>query len=709
MQNNSIQTGNITNAKGIAIGTNASVNIREGLTTEEVTALMVELQNAEQPTVWDGRIPYLGLKAFQEDDAQFFFGREHLVAELIERLGTIRFLVIAGPSGSGKSSLARAGLLHAIKMGQIDGSDKWLRATMRPGNNPIEQTALSMARLVKSPIAATTLRETGLHDSQALHAQIETLLTDNSDQRCVLLVDQFEEVFTQTKNDSLREAFFALLTTAVTIPNGRTIVILSMRSDFVAQCARYEQLNELLSHNFRQVGGMQPEALARAITLPALEVGVKIDPALVSQITFDMKGEVGALPLMSFALRDLFEAEKTRKGDAMDMTLTEYQRRGGLQKALEHHTKRVFDTFSEKQIELAGSVFSKLVEAGQGRADTRRIVVFSELVPSDQSGAAVEEIVQAFAAEGVRLLATDHNEQQDERTVTITHEKLLEAWPWLNRLVDENRETIVLANRISDDARIWESLDRDEGALYRGARLAQIVELFETKRVQLSQLSAEFLEKGKQLATDEMIRLKREVATQEQLILRTRALLAGTVLVIIALAINPVRNGVLRFRANQLTKLVKLNGFWIEKYEVTNAQYRFCVRAEVCSVPNSRTFAEYAQDSEMDAVYGVSALQASSYCRWVNRQLPTEAEWILASESDTVKRIMGGVSEWTRTYYTQVNNNVHDWNGAPSDLSFDKLLIVRGSSELDRDQFSSWNGREDDEAFGIRCVSHQGE
>lgn len=517
-----ISVGELRDVRGVAIGEGARAtyneiteNIYNGLTTEEVSTLMIELRNAEQPTVWDGRIPYLGLKAFQESDAQFFFGRERLVDELLERLKTTRFLVIAGPSGSGKSSLARAGLLHALKMGKLDGSDKWVRATTRPAGNPLEQIGLSMARLTKSPDTAKTLREAALTDPAALHQQIDVLLTDDPNQRCILLVDQFEEVFTQTKDDALRRAFFSQLITAATHPSGRTTVIFSMRSDFVSHCARYEQFNELLSQNFRQIGGMQSEELARAITLPALEVGAEIDPALVSQITFDMKGEVGALPLMSFALRDLFEAEKTRQGEPMDMTLAEYQRRGGLQKALERHAKRVFDTFSEEQIALAGSVFSKLVEVGQGRADTRRTVSFDELIPNDQSSGAVEEIVQAFAAEGVRLLATDSDGQHNERTVTITHEKLLEAWPWLNRLVEENRETIVLANRISDDALTWEKLNEDEGALYRGVRLAQAQELIKNKTVKLAELPTRFLAVSRELAERE--EREREAQRQREL------------------------------------------------------------------------------------------------------------------------------------------------------------------------------------------------
>ncbi len=211
-----------------------------------------------------------------------------------------------------------------------------------------------------------------------------------------------------------------------------------------------------MSQQFQLVGAMAPPDLAKAITLPALEVGAEIDPALVSRIMADMKGEPGALPLMSFALRDLFEAEKSAKGQPMDLTLPEYLERGGIESALERHANKVFDEFSDEQKALARGVFSKLIEVGQGRADTRRTAVFTELVPAGTEQEAVEAVVIALAQEDVRLITTDVATSGEEitheaithATVTIAHEKLIDAWPWLRQLVDENREMIALQNQI---------------------------------------------------------------------------------------------------------------------------------------------------------------------------------------------------------------------------------------------------------------------
>ena len=411
--------------------------VYQGLSVEEVVTLVVELKNQDQPIVWNGRTPYLGLTSFQESDAEFFFGRESLVDDLLERVQQANFIVIAGPSGSGKSSVARAGLFHALRSGRLTKSDSWLLTTMQPKGDPIDQLALALERATKSTQVGDAIRADGASNPALLQRQIEMHLADDSRQRCVLLVDQFEETFTQTKDEVMHTAFINLLTTAAQAKGKRTIIVLSLRSDFISACAPYETLNDLLGKQFRQIGMMSPRDLAKAITLPALEVGTKIDPALVSRIITDMKGEPGALPLMSFALRDLFEAEKTIKGQPMELTLARYLERGGIESALERHANKVFDGFSVKQKVLARGIFSKLTEVGQGHVDTRRTAAFQDLIPAGIEPEAVTAVVTTLAAEGVRLITTDAEVVDEETTqknrinatVTLAHEKLIDAWP----------------------------------------------------------------------------------------------------------------------------------------------------------------------------------------------------------------------------------------------------------------------------------------
>ena len=162
----------------------------------------------------------------------------------------------------------------------------------------------------------------------------------------VLFIDQFEEVFTQISKEEERVAFLNLLTHAATVENGRVIILFSMRSDFVSNCATYPQLNALLNQQFIQIGAMQPEELVSAIAQPALRVGLRIDPDLIAQIINEMKGEPGALPLMQFALKDLFDSEQEKSG-VIALTLNDYLQRGGIHKALERHADDLFSKLNQ--------------------------------------------------------------------------------------------------------------------------------------------------------------------------------------------------------------------------------------------------------------------------------------------------------------------------------------------------------------------------
>ena len=389
---------------------------------------------------------------------------------------------------------------------------------MQPGSNPLHQLAAAIERLTHMPGSGDHIRQNGLSKPQALHEQIQTLLSDDPTQRFVLLVDQFEEIFTQTKDDATKNAFIHLLTNAAQTEGGRNIIVLALRSDFISNCASYPELRTLMSQQFQLVGAMEATDLTKAITLPALEVGIEIDPALVSRIMADMKGEPGALPLMSFALLDLFEAKIKKRGEHVTLTLSDYLQRGGIERAIEKHADKVFAQFSERQRLLARYIFSRLINVGE-KENTRRIVTLDELLPKEEQRKEVEAIIHRLASGKVRLLtidSRDHNEvgTSAPTTITLTHEKLIEAWPWLRQLVDENREIIALQNQIDKDARAWVN-DKDSSFLYQGVRLLQIEERLETLNLTLDILSQEFIQvsREKQLAKQEADKL----AAQEKL------------------------------------------------------------------------------------------------------------------------------------------------------------------------------------------------
>ncbi len=462
-----------------------------GYTAKQVSVLLREITSTFQPKPFDGRCPYKGLDVFEEEDAGLFFGREELVDDLVGRVKASRTVFITGPSGSGKSSLVRAGLIPALKNGAMKNSERWLYETMKPTREPFIELARVASSLTGTLSAGEDIRTKGLSDARIMAQWSEIALKDQREKRAVIFIDQFEEVFTQIAKEEERMAFLNLLTHTATVEKGRAILLFAMRSDFVSNCATYPGLNALLNQQFVQIGAMRPDELVSAIAQPALRVGLRVDPDLIAQIINDMQGEPGALPLMQFALKDLFDAEQA-KGGVIALTLDEYVQRGGIHKSLERHADEAFAKLSENEQELAYSIFGRLIEIGRGTQDTRRTALFDELIPADARDIDVEAVVQKLA--DARLLTTD--EQAGRDTVTISHEKLIDAWPWLKKLVNENRDVISLQNEIATDAKEWDSHNRDASYLYIGARLDYAREQLETKKLILSASTQEFVQAG---------------------------------------------------------------------------------------------------------------------------------------------------------------------------------------------------------------------
>jgi hypothetical protein len=484
---NSVAVGNVS--IGGSIPGNLTIG-NTGYSAEQVSTLIAQISTTFQPRPFDGRSPYKGLDYFKEEDAELFFGREKLVDDLVSRAKGSRTLFVTGPSGSGKSSLVRAGLIHALKQGCLKDSERWLYGTMKPGREPIAELARVASSLAKSTNAQDEISAKAATDPTIFRRWCEIALGDNRGQRAVLFIDQFEEVFNQL-NKETANTFIDLLDNAVSTESGRVILFFAMRSDFVSNCATFPKLNALINRQFVQIGAMQPEELVSAIAQPALRVGLRIDPDLIAQIINDMQGEPGALPLIQFALKDLFDAERA-KGGVIALTLNDYLQRGGIRKALERHADDSFSKLSDHEQELAHSIFSGLIEVGRGTQDTRRTAMFEELVPTGVDSAEVEVTVRKLA--DARLVTTDEIGGKD--TVTISHEKLIDAWPWLKKLVDGNRDVIALQNEIAADAKEWEEHQRDGSYLYSGARLVNAREQLKLNKLVLSGTSNDFVQAG---------------------------------------------------------------------------------------------------------------------------------------------------------------------------------------------------------------------
>ena len=373
-------------------------NLTIGLTAADVQRLVNQFQSKP----FTGRCPYIGLEPFQKEDFARFFGRERLIVDLIKRLEHSTFIMVAGASGSGKSSLVRAGLMPrlesgVLKGGSFGGTENWLYQTIQPGRNPFAALGRLVAGLTGTLASEDDILKHGIHDPDRLQRWIRIALGEHPERKLLLFVDQFEEIFTliPDADEATRVAYLAMLTQAASSEDHRTIVLTAMRSDFVASCSHYPILNELLNNQFMQVGAMTPDELVQAVARPAVEAGLKIDPELVRQVIFDMGSEPGVLPLMQFALRDLFDY-LVGQGGVQALTLEGYLQRGGLHKVLERHADRVLATLSPAEREIAASIFSGLVVPGKGRQDTARTARFDELVPegvpADQAISVISKI-----------------------------------------------------------------------------------------------------------------------------------------------------------------------------------------------------------------------------------------------------------------------------------------------------------------------------
>ncbi len=460
----------------------------------------------EEP-VYEGVCPYRGLQRFEAEHAPFFFGREALTDWLLHELRPApdgrenRFLAIIGPSGSGKSSLARAGLIPALKHGKLDGSQDWPVVIFRPGPDPVESLGVSVSAdsVIKDSVSSvrafiSDLRE----DKRTLHLVTRSALHSAPEtRRALLLVDQFEEIFTLCQDDSFRRAVIDNLLYASSVAQGQTIVVLTMRADFYAKCAPYDTLAAALSDHQVLVGPMSEDELHQAIERPAQLVGCEFEPGLVETFLQDVKGQPGALPLLEHALTELWEKRKGRR-----LTHAAYEAIGGLDGALERRANQIFSAFDKRQKEICQRIFKRLIRPGEGIEDTKRRASFDELLPQKGRKTDIRKVIKILADQ--RLITTEGGKDKAEQGfVEIAHEALIHGWSQLRKWIDSDRDAIRTRNRLTEAARDWEHHNRNPDFLDRGARLLEAEEWSQSYPGELSDLEQEFLHAGVELRDKE--------------------------------------------------------------------------------------------------------------------------------------------------------------------------------------------------------------
>ncbi|GIH67498.1 NACHT and WD repeat domain-containing protein [Microbispora siamensis] len=420
--------------------------------------------------------PYPGLAAFGPEQARWFFGRDRLLAELTERLDEHARrggpLMVVAPSGAGKSSLLRAGLMPALEDGALPGSRHWPRLSFTPTAQPMAALTTNLeacAGLGLEQAGQVTAADPDLC-ARMLRQALRTRAAgqDAVGARMVVVVDQLEELFTQCADEPERHRFVDLIThLAAPGPDGTppvALVVCGLRSDFYTPCAGYPPLRAALQDGQVFVGPMSQDELREAILYPARDVGLDVEPGLVELLLSDMGAgtgdgyEAGRLPLLAHALRTTWQQRHGHR-----LTVDGYRVTGGIQQAVATTAERIFTGLDSADRQTARALFLRLVAIGDGVEDTRRRVTRNDLLSSGVDRDSATVVVDAFT-QG-RLLT------RNQDSVEITHEALLHGWPRLRDWINDDRVGHLTHQKLEEAATEWERKGRDPSLLYRGAHL----------------------------------------------------------------------------------------------------------------------------------------------------------------------------------------------------------------------------------------------
>lgn len=452
--------------------------------------------------------PYKGLRAFEEADAADFFGREVLVQRLLDRMAEshplAHFLAVIGPSGSGKSSVVKAGVLPALRQGALPESHNWYIAEMVPNTRPLrelENLLLSIAGSGEAIIHQVLTSGA----PEALIAAANTILPQGA--QLVLMIDQFEEAFTMVQDEKERARFLEMIRFAAIHPESRVRVIVTLRADFMDQPLAYPGFGELIRQRTEFVLPMTAEEIERAIVAPAERVGLQVETDLLAAIIADVQGEPGALPLLQYALTEVFA-----RRIGILLTLDGYTDSGGVLGALANRAEQLFMTLDAKTQASVRQLFLRLVTLGEGKQDTRRRVLWSELMLIADDNPEILTVRDLFVK--YRLLTTDRDPQTREPILEIAHEALIRRWQRLLEWLNASREDIRTQRRLSASAAIWRDSGRDKSFLMSGAQVEQMSAWAANTDVLLTEeerayIAASMVEKRTQDTREKMRQLQR--------------------------------------------------------------------------------------------------------------------------------------------------------------------------------------------------------
>lgn len=466
--------------------------------TEQQTITSQDTSNLTQRL---GSNPYRGLLPFQETNAAQYFGREQQITKLWESLQNIvqnsqnsNFLPIYGPSGSGKSSLARAGLLPRLAQNPFLGFNKLQVAVFIPSSHPLDALGLVLAKAVTQDIAPVAKTREFQQELRQVNAQgdydglrrIASVLPNINQAPLLILVDQFEEIYSLCESIEERNIFIRNLLNAAGDRSRQVMVLITLRSDFLGNIQKQPQLNQIFSRQGFLVPAMSEEELREAICKPALKSGYPFDEATVSLLLEQTKDRAGSLPLLQFTLTKIWEG--LEKGKPPAEILENLKGVGG---ALAGEAQRVFDNLTEKQQKIARRIFLGLIQFGVGDQMTRRRVVIEQLRSYKDDENDFRTVLDSFAFKGVRLITLSGEGQ--ETTVEVTHEALFQNWQKIKDWVEEDQSNLLFQRRVQEEAERWQQMGRPSGSLWRSPDLDLLERFYQQAGENMTPLQIDFL------------------------------------------------------------------------------------------------------------------------------------------------------------------------------------------------------------------------
>jgi WD40 repeat protein len=480
--------------------------------------------------------PYRGLEFFDEAHAEFFFGREELTTQLIHQLKTERFAAVAGASGSGKSSLLRAGVISRLQQEKTStGADAWKIKLLTPSEHPLKSLAAAfidpelseLERAEQLRRAEAFLQDGGIGLAQLVRASLAieggtTGLSPKARPQLLLVIDQFEEVFTLSRGSHIeneRQKFFDCLTGALQSVGDDLSIAIGVRADFLSKCSLYEGLAQKMEQHRVTVSPLKYEQIKATIVRPAQKVGLVCEPNLVYTMLMDIIGAPGELPLLQYTLLELWQHRRTSaEGSVARLTLDTYRELGGVRGTLQKQATEIFSGLMPEEQAVAKRIFLALTQLGEGTEDTRRRVVKSELVSPIFPVELVEQVLEKLVA--AKLVITNQEMGSDQtlreaeerslqvprkgasssvnpaqEVVDVTHEALIRNWSLLKDWINESRDMLRRQRRIEMTAQEWDAAGQSAKGEYllQGLRLRDAEDFIRLYPQELSALAQQYV------------------------------------------------------------------------------------------------------------------------------------------------------------------------------------------------------------------------